>query len=242
VKMSLFIGDAAGRPAKGPKKKKDFNDTDLKFAINLGLRFQTPEMCFLGASEIVPMSFEFDPRDLGKSASGGSSVAPREAQEMVIMVGPPGSGKTTFSRKCFSDYVHVNQDTLKTADKCHRVTAEALKGGKSVVVDNQNKEKRTRKSYIELARKEGVPIRAVFLNYPKQMCFHLNAYRLLNPRVPEHRKEKVPQVTIHSFYKYLEIPRCDEGFDEVIQLTETQFVPGPFNHPEDETLLNMFLE
>jgi bifunctional polynucleotide phosphatase/kinase len=33
VQLVAYVGDAAGRPAKGTKKK-DFSDTDLKFALN----------------------------------------------------------------------------------------------------------------------------------------------------------------------------------------------------------------
>lgn len=38
-KESFYCGDAAGR--KGPPK--DFTDTDLKFGLNIGIKFYTPE-------------------------------------------------------------------------------------------------------------------------------------------------------------------------------------------------------
>lgn len=44
---SMYIGDAAGRPAEG-KKKKDFSFSDRLFALNVGLKFYTPEEHFLG--------------------------------------------------------------------------------------------------------------------------------------------------------------------------------------------------
>lgn len=53
MKESFYCGDAAGRPAKG-KRKKDFSDTDRKFAINIGIKFYTPEMYFLGENERLP--------------------------------------------------------------------------------------------------------------------------------------------------------------------------------------------
>jgi len=65
---------------------------------------------------------------------------------------------------------------------------------------------------------------------------------MLNPRVPEHRKHKVPPMVVHSFYKYVEKPTKDEGFEDVIEVTSEQFILGPFDHPEDEVLIRMFLE
>lgn len=44
---SMYIGDAAGRPAVG-KKKKDFSFSDRLFALNVGVKFFTPEEHFLG--------------------------------------------------------------------------------------------------------------------------------------------------------------------------------------------------
>lgn len=44
---SVYVGDAAGRPAAAAAgwPRKDFSDSDLKFAMNAGLPFQTPEVC-----------------------------------------------------------------------------------------------------------------------------------------------------------------------------------------------------
>lgn len=42
LKDSFYCGDAAGRP-KTALRPKDFSDTDLKFALNVGIDFKTPE-------------------------------------------------------------------------------------------------------------------------------------------------------------------------------------------------------
>ena len=57
-----------------------------------------------------------------------------------MIVGPPASGKSTLARKYLAakNYVVVNRDTLKTQEKCLSHASNALKDGKSVVVDNTN--------------------------------------------------------------------------------------------------------
>lgn len=40
---SFFVGDAAGRPKLGDRRK-DFSASDVMFAVNAGIGFQTPEV------------------------------------------------------------------------------------------------------------------------------------------------------------------------------------------------------
>ena len=65
AQSSIYVGDAAGRPAKA-QRKKDFNDNDLKFALNVGCEFQTPEQFFLGEKDSWP-KIVFNPKDLPTS-------------------------------------------------------------------------------------------------------------------------------------------------------------------------------
>lgn len=59
-------------------------------------------------------------------------------QEMIIMVGSPGSGKSTFIQNYLKSYERINRDTLKTMKKCLDVAESHMKNGKNVVIDNQN--------------------------------------------------------------------------------------------------------
>lgn len=61
---------------------------------------------------------------------------PLSPAELVIFVGLPCLGKSSFYRTHFSPagYVHVNQDTLGSRAKCVKAAEEALKDGKSCVI------------------------------------------------------------------------------------------------------------
>lgn len=113
MKESFYCGDAAGRK---DAKHKDFSDTDLKFALNVGIEFKTPENLFLGEKEKVEVK-GFNPATIpedGELIVGKGNKVEFQAKEMVLMVGAPGSGKSTFCKNYLPGYVRVNRDTLKT--------------------------------------------------------------------------------------------------------------------------------
>jgi len=161
MEESYFIGDAAGRAA-GKGKKKDFSDTDLKFALNVGVKFQTPEEFFLGETGAPAQMVrgDFNPADLSSAGSifkGETAEAKitKDTQEVVIFVGSPASGKSTFWQNYMSQYIRVNRDTLKTKEKCVAVLDKSLAEKKSCVVDNTNPEKEDRQLFIQVAKKHG---------------------------------------------------------------------------------------
>ena len=113
----------------------------------------------------------------------------RHLQQMVLMVGIAGSGKTTLARSDYADHVHVSLDVLKANPGRRRELAElyrsrgyadaglsgnrraeyvliddALAAGRSVVVDDTNLTERIRRGHVEHARAYGAAARAVFFN------------------------------------------------------------------------------
>eukprot|EP01094_Clydonella_sp_ATCC50884_P005406 TRINITY_DN1433_c0_g1_i5.p1 TRINITY_DN1433_c0_g1~~TRINITY_DN1433_c0_g1_i5.p1 ORF type:complete len:537 (-),score=104.05 TRINITY_DN1433_c0_g1_i5:658-2073(-) len=97
---SKYVGDAAGRAG-------DFSYTDRAFAVNLGLRFETPEEFFLN-KPAEPFTLGFDP----KTIPAGPAFVPAPctgSAEVVLCVGRPASGKSFFAKKHF---VSRGYDTL----------------------------------------------------------------------------------------------------------------------------------
>ncbi|KAK7689194.1 hypothetical protein QCA50_007885 [Cerrena zonata] len=156
---SFFVGDAAGRAG-------DFASTDRKLALNIGIPFSTPEEYFLGLPaapyKLPGFNVSTLPTNLPSYTPSSTPLVPTNgAQEIVLFAGMPSLGKTSFFKKHFepAGYIHVNQDTLKSRDKCIKRVEQVMKEGRSCVVDNTNRDQVTRKYYIDLSQRHRVPIR-----------------------------------------------------------------------------------
>ena len=122
---------------------------------------------------------------------------------------------------------------MGTKEKCLKVAGEALKAGKSVIVDNTNPSKADRKVYIDLAKKNGVPIRCLYLKVENSLAYHLNMYRQTQTKG---KMRRVPEVAYRVYEKNFEHPEKSEGFDSVEEL---EFIPK-FDSKSDEDLFKQW--
>ena len=111
---------------------------------------------------------------------------------LVVLIGPSGSGKSSFARKHFkpteilsSDYCRglVSDDensqaaTTDAFEVLHFIAAKRLAAGKLVVVDATNVQPESRKPLVELAREfHCLPV-AIVLNLPERLCQDRNQGR-----------------------------------------------------------------
>ncbi|KAK2850623.1 hypothetical protein FQN49_005481 [Arthroderma sp. PD_2] len=222
LENSIFVGDAAGR-------KGDHSCCDRNFAANVGIPFKTPEEFFRDEPP-VPMAVDvFDPRNyIATPPADGDDETPspfskQSDTELVIFCGSPGSGKSTFYWKYLQPlgYERVNQDILKTRQKCLKVANEHLLARRSVVVDNTNANKATRAEWISLAKNLNIPIRCIYLSTPMAVCKHNNAVRAANPNQeslnPESRT-MLPPMAFNDFLRRFEEPDVSEGFGDLVSV------------------------
>ena len=226
---SYYIGDAAGRPVGwAPGKKKDFGCSDRKFAHNAGVAFQTPEEFFLN-DDPVPFEWRsFDPNDLkeNKSLPYNAKDFISKKQEMIIFVGFPASGKSTFAKTYLvpNGYVHINRDTLGTMAKCKNAARDALAEGKSVVIDNTSPSSSARDPFITVAENAGVPIRCFHFQTSIELAKHLNNFREV---LTKGEVRHVPMVGYNMFKKHFQLPSKSEGFTEIKKIEFKR------HHPDD---------
>ena len=132
--------------------------------------------------------------------------------QLVIFVGLPGSGKSTYYQANFASTHHqISKDLMpgvKTRDaKMLAAIRQALVRGESVVVDNTNASIAIRAPIIAAGREMGAQVVAYYFDCAVKTALVRNRQR--------EGKARVPDVAIFVTAKKLQPPRADEGFDEV---------------------------
>jgi len=226
LQNSFYVGDAAGRPASGDRKK-DFSCSDRKFAHNVGIRFQTETEFFLRKpTEKFSWDSSFDPIEISDHKNTETFTQQFESyakstQEMILMCGPPASGKSTFTKRYFipKGYIWINRDTVGTMQKCLNLASEAIRGGSSVVVDNTNPSKESRRNFIDLAKRENIPVRCFVIETNFEIAEHLNFVRV---KMTSGAVRRIPEIAYNMYKKSFQEPTVEEGFEEVKKIP---FVP-----------------
>lgn len=178
---AFYVGDAAGR-------KGDWSDKDRVFAERLGIPFFTPEQVFPIDTTTQQIKIK---------------IHPASEREIIIMVGYPGSGKSTIAHTLH--YKVIDSDTYKTPK---RMIAEAKKHkDQSIVFDSTGGTKEKRSAFVQYAKEEGLPVRVIWVQTPIDKAMEQN-----KQRAAEGKKERVPDIAFYVYKKKFEEPTEDEGF------------------------------
>ena len=263
-KNSLFIGDAAGRK-RYRYHKKDFSSSDWKFALNIGIDFQVPEVFFENSKAKIHNDLSM--RDIGfesrkfiderQSNTRMTKVKDKVKDKLtnqdwkkchIIMVGSPGSGKSTVTQKILNSHRIVSFDNKETSTKTKskKVITDILIQHGFVVIDNTNAQPKDRQYWIDtisniyqkLTTKKSIDInsirpcfKCIWVNTPKEMALHMNTFRSLL------KQKTIPAVAVHAYFKRFGPPSMAEGFNEILEL---DFIPD-FENKKHEKLCKTYL-
>lgn len=156
--------------------------------------------------------------------------------KLILGIGIPGSGKTTvlkaFAEKYNYEYICTddvrsglniasndplaatdNPVTISIWNAIRERTKEALKQGKTVVVDATFTKLELRKQFINLAHENGAQkVQGVFLDTPNEIAWERTKHR--DREVPEHVfKKRVKSITNDP-------PKVIDGFDAIFTIKE----------------------
>ncbi len=135
--------------------------------------------------------------------------------ELAILVGLPGSGKTSFfEARLAATHVHVSKDRMGHArDKAARQldeVAHALGAGRSVAVDNINARAADRAPLLALGRAAGARTVAYTMDTTVKQALARNRGR--------EGRARVPDIAVFVASKRFEPPTRAEGFDAVYRV------------------------
>ena len=208
---SLYIGDALGR-------KNDWSDCDLKFAQNCGLKHMSPEDFFGNTTPNSKVEDKYgdikygDINFVDNNVKIYNVITEKENdtkeeykgnQELIIMVGYPASGKSTYVKR-YKGILHddpslgekysiLSGDILKTEAKIIKNMKSSLINGQSVIIDATNPSNKKRNTFIECARNivPNIPIKIIHLTTEFNECMERNLKRdVVVPKIAFHMYEK----------------------------------------------------
>lgn len=134
---------------------------------------------------------------------------------VAVMIGIPGSGKTTFCReRLFPHHLYISLDQLRTRSAEAELFAFALKRRKNCVIDNTNINLLERARYIPDARRSGARVVGYFFEPNLEACIERSAKRVGRARAPEH--------VIRQKLSRFERPSLREGFDALYRVKVTE--------------------
>ena len=191
ILSSFYVGDAGGL-------QQDFSSDDINFAKNCGMKYYRPEEIFPSVLQITT--------DINISNINKIDID-TNIKNMVIFMGVPGSGKTSYyTNNLYSlGFIHINRDKLKTNVKVLKLIKDTLNNGLSMAIDATNPELEKRNEYYNLAQQYGYAVTVLY--------FVGNGYEW-----NKLREHPVPKIAYYKYYKNLVEPTSSNTPGKIYQI------------------------
>ena len=138
---------------------------------------------------------------------------------LILMMGIPASGKSTFVARHLQNFSRINLDNLRTREREDAMLHALFISEEDIVVDNTNVSPEEREKYFQLADQNGYMTVGIFMESILKDCLKRNAQREGDARIPdigvEDRAKNLVPPTSDEPFDYLFLARMKDGDFEV---------------------------
>jgi RNA ligase len=120
-------------------------------------------------------------------------------KNLFLLVGPQGSGKTSYCREHLPGCLRISQDDQGRQEHFHLFQEVLQRGEPCIVVDRINAVKYQRRRYLEPARQHGYRTHIVWLNVDRDVCLRRCRSRTDHPTLAAEEAEKALRHYFQSF-------------------------------------------
>lgn len=130
-------------------------------------------------------------------------------KELVLLIGSPGAGKSTYCREKLEGYTRINQDDQGPHGQWVAFEKALKDGDEKIVVDRMHFSVDQRERYTVPARKLGYFVRFIWFQKDFNTCFGQMLGRKDHPTIP-HWDYQTMCRAISGYFRHLEEPIPEE--------------------------------
>ena len=156
----------------------------------------------------------------------------RSMAKVIMLIGIPGSGKTTYSVVLSEEYnakvissdkvrqTYVGIDEKEVFPMVYKLSIEELKEGRNVILDATHITPKVRKRSFDALDEYGIPYEkiAIYIDTPVEVCL-----KRVEKRNQDPNELFLPLEVIESYGKNIIPPTKEEGFEE-IRIIKEQYI------------------